>query len=54
MQNIGIAICDQCGSEKECIQINIKVESFFFTKIKQYNLSETCLSNALKLSKKDQ
>ena len=53
MKNVGIAICDQCGQEKECIQISILVESFFFTRTKTYNLCETCLSEALRMCRKD-
>jgi len=54
MKNVGIATCDQCGQEKECIQISILVESFFFTKTKTYNLCETCLSKALRMCKREQ
>lgn len=54
MKNIGIAKCDQCGEEKECIQVNIKVQRFFFTSEEPYRLCESCLSKALKMCKKEQ
>lgn len=53
MENVGIQKCDQCGETKECIRISIKVESWFYTKIKHYHICETCLSYALRMCKKE-